>query len=184
MSEWYEEIAALDCNLQQGDILERFPVVPTVLDKPSLEAIFNGDEPSITAEIHLVDVIVMTQSCDLSNDKVTSVVLCPVDDFKLWISQLPGANANKRKSYENAVRKGQIKGLYLLCGEPQFDLPERIIDFRVVYTTHIHTIRAFLCLARQKRYRYSGVPRTDLSKSFGDFFARPALPERPSPVPQ
>ena len=72
---WYEIVEG--GTLEQGDLLLRCPVfVPTSLHFPFLE------NEGIEIDVQYLDVIVMTQSCDLGNDKVPDVVLCAHFDLE------------------------------------------------------------------------------------------------------
>jgi hypothetical protein len=67
---WYEVIE--DGELEQGDLLKECPVIAPVLDMS-----FPLSDDAIPVDILTFDVVVMTQSCDLVNDKVKEVILCP-----------------------------------------------------------------------------------------------------------
>jgi hypothetical protein len=67
---WYESVEGSD--LAQGDLLVRCPVL---IPAPTLD--FPLPEDDIPADIVELDVIVMTQACDLAQQKLKDVVLCP-----------------------------------------------------------------------------------------------------------
>jgi hypothetical protein len=67
---WYEVVEGED--LEQGDILFQCPVL-----KPAPEWMIDDfQQGEIPTLIEIVDAVVMTQSCDLANEKVTEVLLC------------------------------------------------------------------------------------------------------------
>ena len=75
--------------------------------------------------------IIITQSCDLENDKVQLVAMCPAYSKVEYEQQ----NTHIKKNWEN-VRKGRIEGLHLL-GDP--DNPDNnsgalVVDFGLVFS--------------------------------------------------
>ncbi len=86
---WYEEVEA-SAKLTQGDIIENCPIVAWASQPIQLE----GNEESISligmVEAVEADVIVMTQACDIEQEKVNNLVLCPhlsLNDFhEVWES--------------------------------------------------------------------------------------------------
>ena len=77
---WYETVESDD--LEQGDIFEQCPIF-TIASPFSYE---DYTAPNFKAEFNsrLYDVIVMTQSCDLTKDhpKVDEVLLCAMWDLE------------------------------------------------------------------------------------------------------
>ena len=65
----YEQPA--EAALSQGDILDDCPILVWKLAPPPLDL-------SIPPEIRIIRVVVLTQACDLAQDKTTRVVVAPV----------------------------------------------------------------------------------------------------------
>ncbi len=110
--------------LEQGDILFSCPV-------PVLTPTFPlPDQP--TADINIFDMVVMTQSCDLENDKVRDIIVCPH-----WSLKDAGEmdKALTKKNTWIAINKGQLYRYALLAGwqisEPHMEI--RIVDFGRVF---------------------------------------------------
>lgn len=101
---WYEEVAGTS-NVTQGDILKNFPV-PVIIDK--------DEYPFFKPQGAKYDVIVMTQACDLENNKVDYVTLCPVDPLESVI-KIIAEQENQGLNYSDLTKK-------------QEKIPERIID--------------------------------------------------------
>ena len=176
-SDWYTERTSDD--IQQGDILPDFPVVLATLDEDLIQDALHGLRIEPPAETLLVDVIVLSQSCDIANEKVTSIVLAPLMDFSLWLSQV-APKSSQRKSLEASIRKGQVNYTYVLPGESIYNLPERVVDFRVLYTSSIEAIRRYIrVVSPRPRYALTDRPTDALSQRFGLFFSRVAEPDRP-----
>ncbi|MDA0284950.1 MAG: hypothetical protein O3B86_16505, partial [Planctomycetota bacterium] len=94
-------------GLAQGDLLEGC-LMPLFVETP---------EPGDLDEVADVDVktarlIVVTQSCDLENDKVEFVALCPIHTLPEFEKANPPFKAKGRWE---SVRKGREDGLYLLA---------------------------------------------------------------------
>jgi hypothetical protein len=85
MSDSWYELAPHDAPLLQGDIIERCPLIgwkdgPFDLRGDDEAEVLKGVCAAVQA-----DVIVMTQACDLAQDKVRNVILCPhlsLTDFR------------------------------------------------------------------------------------------------------
>src|SRR5689334_13905331 len=74
---WYEVVNG--DQLLQGDILKRCPV-------PSVDGLQGWDESTDSGElldvdVTLLDLCVISQSCDLENDKITEIVLAQIVDW-------------------------------------------------------------------------------------------------------
>ena len=73
---WYERAEA-SARLTQGDIILGCPLIAWA-DRPfSLSGGKYAEVLKAVTDAVVEDVIVMTQACDLENDKVSNVVLCP-----------------------------------------------------------------------------------------------------------
>lgn len=78
---WYEVLENCD-EITQGDILKRCPV-PILLKQEKYDP-----GSTIEAKIEWVDGIILTQACDIANNKVDNVIICSItsksefaDDF-------------------------------------------------------------------------------------------------------
>ncbi len=86
---WYEIIES-SVELQQGDFI---PECPIVIPPNNL----NSDE-TLEIDIQLIDSIILSQSCDLVNDKIEIVLVCPYLTLKEFIEKLPKEQqSNKSK---------------------------------------------------------------------------------------
>src|SRR5437899_3940076 len=91
-------------RLEQGDYLPGcwVPVVGADFD-PAIA------EPEIS--VGRGDLIIVTQSCDLANEKIHLAALCPVADLATWERINP--DYGKRGFWES-VRQGRREGLHML----------------------------------------------------------------------
>ena len=84
---WYKELIN-SYNIDLGDMIPDCPIVIP----PS--KIYEGDE--IEIEITLIDSIILSQSCDLVNDKILIVLVCPYFTLKTFIKGLQDSDQRKR----------------------------------------------------------------------------------------
>ena len=103
-SEWYELVDSAD--LEQGDVLLQCPMYG--IDHPD-QLGFEGD--GIPVRVRLLDVVVMSQTCDLVHDKVTEVLLAEVVAYTQllngtdWQTEPPGTILNRERT---AIGQGQV----------------------------------------------------------------------------
>jgi hypothetical protein len=162
---WYDVVEGY--VLEQGDILLacRVPVLPP--------AIPDGNE--IPAKLVVFDVVVMTQSCDLQQEKVQDVIICPH-----WSLTTAGTmeEALAKKDTWKSINKGREHRYAMLAGwedsDPKMEI--RIVDFGRIFSM----ARAYLsqlALDQGKRLRLRPPYREHLSQSFARYFMRVGLPE-------
>lgn len=182
---WYEAVNA-DTRLTQGDMILDCPVVSWIAEP--IELIKDREIETLKSAVVAIkaDVVVMTQACDLENNKVENVILCPhkaLEDYKQdWeeaikaISQNPTAKAWVRfcEDIKNAyiwnlamLNQGEVEGL---------SLTHRIVDFHDVYTIPRPFLESLLKSRGKSRLRLRPPYREHLSQAFARFFMRVGLP--------
>ena len=172
---WYEIVDGQ--NLEQGDLIGQCPVyIPeystSIVEEPEAEKNLTY---AITAKEYTYDVVIMTQSCDLGNGKVQSVVLCAYWSLDEMISQ----NEKLRpKKMQEKIRQGYLPNLYMLnkCTLKERAQGIQIIDFRMVFTVPHDFLRQFAGF-QGKRLRLRSPYKEKMSQAFGSFFARVGLPK-------
>ncbi len=117
----------LDTDLSQGDILDDCPIL---VWKPS-----SSLDLDVPPEIRIIRVVVLTQACDLAQDKTTRVVVAPVHDA----AELVARNILKAAAVRDQVRRGQVFGWYFLPAAP-VTLAESIVDLRELHTIERRTL--------------------------------------------
>ena len=151
-------------RLDQGDIIDDCPVTSVV----------NHDvnQPSTSlAKVNLHRIIVLTQACDLANDKITSVNVAVCFDAPSVVAQ----GLVKPADLKGPIRSGRVWGLYFLPADPVLGLPEMLLDLRKLHTLRIEVIHSLL-LANKRRARLPTPYREHLAKHFADTFSRIGLP--------
>jgi hypothetical protein len=167
---WYQAIEGN--SLYQGDILHNFEVVFP-------DASPQGDEVSL--ESKQLDVVIMTQTCDIVQRKVESLLLCPCWNLWQFIEQAK-KGANWGREQREALRRGDIPGYHLINEVEQdgLKIDLTIVDFHVVYTAPTQIVRTF-ALKSGKRLRLLPPYREHLAQAFARFFMRVGLPVDISP---
>jgi hypothetical protein len=169
MYPWYELIEG--SSLLQGDFLDKCLIVVPSKDlyiPPSKEA------PEI--EIHTIEcnVVVMSQSCDIEQDKLDLVLVCPHWSLEEMGQKDPYFKSSKAKE---ELRRGYLSGYHLLnkCDLGGMERDYRVVDFRTVYSLPLDFLKEFSSKIG-KRIRLLPPYREQLSQAFARFFMRVGLP--------
>jgi hypothetical protein len=169
---WYEVVRGE--VLIQGDILTACPVFLVIghLAWPL------ADASEIAIEAREVDLIVLTQSCDLENEKVEDVLLAQViawpDAVRAEVAR--GNEVIRSSRFRRQLVDGNVPGYSLLHrhdGEPRLDWS--VVDFH-----RLHTLpKAFLMQRAAQagsRLRVLSPYREHLAQAFARYFMRVGLP--------
>lgn len=155
---WYGLVEGEE--LEQGDLL---------LDCPCYRPTANDE-----TERFRVDVVIVSQSCDLANEKLQIAQVCPVyplEDLAVKVELL----RNKRGRED--LRRGHFPGFHLLnrCELSGHESDFWVCDFRSLFGVHI-TVAKVLAVAQSPRVRILPPYREHLAQSFARFFMRVGLP--------
>ncbi len=155
--------------LRQGDYLLNCPV-PLFMP----ESIVGDGEHVSEVEVKIFNLIVLTQSCDLENQKARLVALSPIYS----LSEFESLNsAIKQKGQWEVVRQGRREGLILL-GSPNNPANNReslVVDFREIYSLPFGFI-SDLAAKQGTRWRLKSPYLEHFSQAFARFFMRVGLP--------
>jgi len=161
---WYEIVAGTE-ELLQGDFISACPVVvpPPVVARGQ-----------VAADVVEYDVVIMSQSCDLAQRKLSLVLVCPV-----WpISEFERRNDFfKSRKGKEALRQGSVPGYHLLnrCSLSRFETDFLVVDFRSVYSVSFDFLVDWAPRAGN-RCRLLSPYKEHLSQAFARFFMRVGLP--------
>jgi hypothetical protein len=120
------------------------------------------------------DLIVVTQSCDLENQKVALVACCPI--FPIVDFEQVNTDFQKKGRWEE-VRKGRVEGLHLLGSltEPDNNRLANVVDFREIYSLPFgYLTKRAVELGRRARLAPPFLEH--YSQAFARFFMRVGLP--------
>lgn len=167
---WYQEIVNSN-NIEQGDLIIDCPIIipPSKIEE--------GDEPEI--EIRLINSMILSQSCDLVNNKIDIVLVCPYYPLKTFIENTPEEQQSKKAIKKNIdnLRKGHLPGYHLLNIDNEFNIDDYlVVDFRNVYGIEINNLKD-IAEKLNKRIRLLPPYREHLSQAFARYFMRVGLPQ-------
>lgn len=183
---WYQ-VADSETSLTQGDLVLSFPVLKW-LEAPAV----GPEELSMESVQRLVsaarsDLVVMSQACDLENNKINEVLFCAhyaVSEFRRrWHDarvreDKPAASGQWRQFLEGA-KNGSVPRFSLLAGyerEGDLKMEVRVVDFGRVFTFPRTVIEGHLKALGGRRLRLCPPYREHLSQGFARFFMRVGLP--------
>lgn len=188
---WYEEVGASE-RLTQGDIIVSCPLVTWAPQFYQPWGKEEGESLKKMVDAVEADVVVMTQACDLDQEKVSNVVLCPhlsLNEFReLWETEKRrgGQNPTPRAwgSYCKGICDGHVWNLAILNAGSGASLTteHRIVDFREIYTIPRDFLETLLSERQQPRLRLLPPYREHLSQAFARFFMRVGLPVGVTPA--
>jgi hypothetical protein len=190
---WYTRVR--DDELNQGDLITNcsviLPKAGPLIRVP--QPISNDDAANKKVEKlpyellkQTVDIVVMTQSCDLTNQKSTLVLVCPHYSLTQIFDELKRQNENQKlplqklierlRSQAQNVRAGKTVGRYMLapCNLRRSERGVRIVDFERAFSVPHHYLRN-LADGEKQRLRIKSPYREHLSQAFAVFFMRVAL---------
>jgi hypothetical protein len=155
----------LDAPVDQGDVIDGCPLV--------IIAEFDPANPSTPTVEHAISrVVVLTQTCDLANQKVSQVIVARVLDA----AELVASGQLKASDVRGPIRAGRVFGWYFLPKSDDLGVGEMIVDLR-----HLHTIRldilSALSQSGRRVARVEPLYREHLNKHFADSYSRIGLPE-------
>jgi hypothetical protein len=151
--------------LDQADLIDECPVF-------HVKAFSLSPTVSVEVNYELRRVVVVTQACDLPNEKTTTVNVAEVFDARQLIDQ----GVLKAADIKGPIRAGRVWGLYFLPAKADAAFGEMIVDMR-----RLHTVRrdllGELCAAGRRLARVQSPYREHLAKHFADTFSRIGLPQ-------
>ncbi len=186
---WYGEVPPRH-RLVQGELLHKCPVVQW---KP-IEWQKNPNLADYTDFVY-VDVVVMTQDCDLGNvGKTENVTLCPqrpLAEYKeLYFAEKtaqrraedPNAkppNAEDWKGTYNRMRAGFVFPLALLSEQPPLVQEQRVVDFKEAFCVPLIFLSSWLQEQGSQRVALLPPYREYLSQAYARYYMRVGLPVAP-----
>lgn len=173
-SEWYKKLEIVD-SLQQGELIKNLPILTP---PKKIEQEQNG-KFKVNPNIAKKDVIILSQSCDLEQDKIKIITVCPF----VTLSELEKNNnifsdINKKED----LRRGYFPYLHLLdrVSDNNFNNELLVVNFRNIYTTNNEYLKDFVT-NQSERISLKSPYIEHLSQSFARFFMRVGLPSTIQP---
>jgi hypothetical protein len=183
---WYEEVE-FDLPITQGDILLNFPI-PIIEEKE--------EYPYYNLSAAYLDVIIITQACDLENGKVDFITFCVIESLseitmdimikragpELNFSEL---SANQRKMPMKIVEEleqGYHLNFHLLnknsSGEncTTIDQEFKVVLLKETYKVPIESVKKIIDEGKANRLRLLPPYREHLAQAYANVFSRIGLP--------
>ena len=154
-------------RLAQGDYLSNCPV-------PVFPVDYGKNEGNSSVGVRRADLIVVTQSCDLENKKVSFVAMCPI----CTVTQLRTVDEKYGKADRlEEIRKGKFEALHMLSStdNPANNWDVRIVDFREIHSLPVEFLEAH-ATSLGNRWRLRSPYLEHFSQAFARFFMRVGLP--------
>jgi len=156
--------------LQQGYLLFDCPVIDISSNYVIPDKLKDEDITDIEVNIEKFDLMIMTQSCDLANDKTEQVLHCaffPASTYSK--NEVKEIKSNRRTSY-CLIEASDTANIDLL---PAFE--RQVIDFRSVYTLPKQYVLNFI--GDKTISRLLPPYREYVAQAFARFFMRVGLPK-------
>ena len=157
------ELPALDEPLDQGDLVDHCLILSVKEFDPD-----GNDPPEIN--VARSRVLVLTQACDLANQKVTNLTVAVVYEAQFIVDQ----GLLKPADVRGPVRAARVYGWYFLPASSDLGLNEMIVDLRQLHTVRLDLLTV-LSKAGRRRARLLSPYREHLAKHFADTFSRIGL---------
>jgi hypothetical protein len=181
---WYSIVNA-DLPITQGDLIFNCPILEWEVDKFDLEKENEIESLKGATNVYSTDVVVMTQACDLQQEKVSNIIICPhysIRDYYLfWKNDMESKGQNPtEKSWRNHcdhICDGFIWNFSMLNkNDDGITVDIRFVDFHEVFTVPRSFLEALISKRGEQRLRLLPPYREHLSQSFARFFMRVGLP--------
>lgn len=189
---WYDIVE--DGTLLQGDILSECQVLlPSMVTTVDAMILSRDPKPSVPLQIIAGDLIIMSQSCDIKNDKTPLVVVCPVFSLtKLaeaapseWKRSNPEEEATDKKvqgwlkTQVTQTHRRDIISRYMIPPIEHRKIKRglRFVDFGHTFSVMYPDLQA-MAHSQKQWLRIKSPYREHLSQAFGIFFMRVALTTR------
>lgn len=172
---WYALVSAT-VPLEQGDLLNKFPIAIPPADIAKLPTEPEGLEVSAPYNVARYDVVVMTQSCDLPKlKKEDEVILCPRFDY--WEISDENPKFSPQEGGWKLLINGRFIGAHIMdkCEQANHEFDYQVIDLQRVFSVPLYIIQQ---VARNQGDRIRLLPpyREHLAQAFARQFMRIGLP--------
>jgi hypothetical protein len=171
-ADWYE--VTQGSELLQGDLLRQCPI-------PRVRGLEHWPLPSghlLEVDIDREDVVIVSQSCDLANDKLDDVVLAQVLDWSVACRALiqQGNTFARSRNFRRALVAGNIPSLSLLHKRDSApSMSWSIVDFHRLFVLPKPVVLA-VAQAAGPRLRLRSPYREHLAQALARYFMRVGLP--------
>ena len=169
---WYLKLLQQNNSIEQGDFIYECPIVIP----PNNLSVFNTED-SFEISIQTFDVVVISQSCDIEQNNLEVILVCPYYTFDHFCQNLNYNNTSKKKSAFNEIKNGRRFSFHMLNKSEKNGINDfLIIDFRNIFGVNIDVLKSHISVNKNDRIRLAPPYREHLSQAFARFFMRVGLP--------
>lgn len=172
---WYETLQS-SSEIRQGDFITNCPIIIPPDNFNSIEE--NQAQIDEELSVRSLDAVVVSQSCDLENEKIEIVLVCPFYTLEYFFECLPQSDriGRGREKKLNELRQGSIPSYHLLNRDDNNGITNfLIVDFKNVYGVSFKFLKKYATTI-PVRQRLLPPYREHLSQVFARFFMRVGLP--------
>lgn len=172
---WYQ-ILNNSGEIMQGDFIPECPIIIPPSNLGDLTEEENNYEDFLT--VQTLNTVVLSQSCDLEQNKIDIALVSPIYSLEEYFGQLPeGERIGKpREKRLKLLRQGNIAAHHLLNKDPEKNVNDfQVVDFRHVYGVNLEYLKTH-AVQIESRVRLLPPYREHLSQAFARFFMRVGLP--------
>jgi len=164
------EITEIPRILQQGFLVFDCPVFDVSNYYGEFDNLKDGEETDIEPDIKRINLIIVTQSCDLANDRTEQVLLCGF---------FSASNPDYQKNLQN-IKTSKMPAFCMIEASEGVDIhlpsfERQVIDFRAVYTLPKKYVLEFI--GNKTIVRLLPPYREFVAQAFARFFMRVGLPK-------
>lgn len=171
--DWYEYLNN-EKSLQQGELILNFPIL-----MPPKKIEEEKGKFKITPNITRKDVVILSQSCDLEQNKIKIITVCPFITLSDFVKN---NEIFKDDTKKEDLRRGYVPYLHLLdkVSEKHFNNEMLVVNFRNIYTANNEFLKDFV-IKQSERIALKSPYIEHLSQAFARFFMRVGLPSTIKP---
>ncbi len=159
----------------EGDFLEQGDYLPGCWI-PIVSEDFAPEKAQNEISVEQRNLIIVTQSCDLANEKNHLAALCPIYHLKHWEQLNP---VFQKKGTWETVRKGRLEGLHMLGAFENLNdnYHSLLVDFRQIFSLPVSYLRTHAGNL-DHRWRLRPPFREHFSQAFARFLCVWGCPQR------
>ncbi len=180
---WYRRVEQHE-SIQQGEVITNFPLIaPSKALMKDVSVIDNKELLVETADLlislQLNDVVVISQSCDIENDKLAMITICPVGELTVLKSKFLSERGKKESEFKgwiNNVIGSKNRGKFAVqaCSIVDAERELSIIDFTSPFTVPLEYAKT---IVRRRKQRLALVPpyRESMAVAYASTLSRVAI---------
>jgi hypothetical protein len=171
--EWYTVVES-NKQLEQGDLLNNFPIIIPPNDLIKSTNLEEGSELIGSSPIRKYNVVVMTQSCDLIKFKDDDVIiLCPLFNYLDIVKDDPKFGKDR---WGNLINGREIHTHVLnQCTIKNYEFDYQLVNLEKVFSVPYWLVKG-IAQSQEHRVRLQPPYREHLAYAFAQQFMRIGLP--------